>query len=457
MHKLHALFALSLSAVALVGCSDDDDNSVDEPVEMTTGHIRIFHAASDAPKVNITANGSILNDLEGVDYQIASARFDVETGTYDVAVEAQLPGDTTAEVLSADLTVDMDMNYDIFAVGSVADDSLDLLTVTSSETEVASGNAQVQIVHAASSAPTVDIYVTAPETALSSEQPTVTASFTDFTDLLQVPAGDYQIRITPAGSMDVVYDSGTVNLADGADLVIAATNNTGTGDAPVTLLVADGTSSALLWDAEAPADLRVVHGISDAPAVDVVVNNNIVLVDGLAFPNTTDYVSVAPDTYLVDVVADADNSIVAVDDAQVTLEVGQSYTAIANNLLAAPELDLLMDMPRRVATAAQVRIVHASPAAGDVDIYVTGDGNITDVMPTFSAVPYSTDALAETGYVSLEAGSYVVSVTAAGSKEAVIETGVLNLEANMIYTAIAADGAMTGDLPQLILLDDFNN
>ena len=74
------------------------------------------------------------------------------------------------------------------------------------------------------------------------KQPLVIAEFTDATDLIQVPAGDYQIRITPPVD-NGVYDSGTVNLADGADLLIAATNNVGTGDSPVTLLAADGDGS----------------------------------------------------------------------------------------------------------------------------------------------------------------------------------------------------------------------
>lgn len=454
MNRTMSLLAACSLPLFLAGClSDDDDDEVVQP-EPEFANVRVIHAASDAPLVNITANDAILNNLESIDYQVASGRFEVETGTYDIGVTAILPGDD-AEVLQADVTLEADTNYDVFAVGSVADDSLMLLPVTSTETPVTAGNAQVQIVHAASAAPTVDIYVTAPDAALADEQPLVTAEFTDATDLVQVPAGEYRIRITPAGSMDVVFDSGTVALADGADLLVAATNNTGSGDSPVTLLVADGESAVKLWDVNTTADIRVVHGISDAPAVDVIANNELVLIDALAFPMATDYLSVLPADYLIDVVADADNSIVAIDDAAVTLETGMSYTAIANNELAAPELDLLMDMPRRVATEAKVRIIHASPAAGSVDIYVTGDGEIADVDPAFAGVDYSTDALAETGYVSLAAGEYFVTVTAAGSKEAAIATGSLMLDAGNVYTAIAVNGAMEGALPQLILLDDF--
>merc|ERR1711968_227072 len=366
--RTKALLACSILPLFLIGCSDDDDDVVQEPTPAPEyANVRVVHAASDAPMVNITANDAILNDLESVDYQVASSRFEVETGMYDIGVTGILPGEN-AEVLQADVTLEADMNYDIFAVGNVGDESLSLLTVTSMETAVDAGNAQVQIVHAASMAPMVDIYVTAPDTDITAEQPLVTAEFTDATDLIQVPAGDYQIRITPAGETTVVYDSGTVNLADGADLLIAATNNVGTGDSPVTLLAADGDGSFKIWDAEAGAAIRVVHGISDAPAVDVV--------------------------------ADNDNSVVAIDDAELTLEVGMSYTAIANNVLAAPELDVLVDMPRSVATEAKVRIVHASPSAGNVDIYVTADGEIDAVDPALADIAYETGDLVETGYVS---------------------------------------------------------
>ena len=453
MRRTKALLACSILPLFLIGCSDDDDDVVQEPAPTPEyANVRVVHAASDAPMVNITANDSILNNLEGVDYQVASSRFEVETGMYDIGVTGILPGEN-AEVLQADVTLEADMNYDIFAVGNVSDDTLSLLTVTSMETAVDAGNAQVQIVHAASMAPTVDIYVTAPDTDITTEQPLVTAEFTDATDLIQVPAGDYQIRITPAGETTVVYDSGTVNLADGADLLIAATNNVGTGDSPVTLLAADGDGSFKIWDAEAGAAIRVVHGISDAPAVDVIANNEVVLVDGIQFPRTTDYVSVAAGDYLIDVVADSDNSVVAIDDAELTLEVGMSYTAIANNVLSAPELDVLVDMPRSVATEAKVRIVHASPSAGNVDIYVTADGEIDAVDPAFADIAYETGDLVETGYVSIAEGDYVVTVTPTGTKTVAIETGVLTLENGEIYTAIALDGAMEGDLPQLALLD----
>lgn len=453
MNCFKPLLLLSTFCLFLIGCNDSDDDVVDPPPPppAAQSNLRIIHAAPDAPPVNVYAADAILAGLENVDYQVGSPTIELDSGTYDVRVEAILPGDDI-DVISASLTFEADTTYNVFAIDTVADE-VEALVVSNPVSDVTAGNARVQVVHAAPNAPSVDVYVTAPGADITAEQPVATAEFRDYTAQLEVPAGDYQIRITPAGTTTVVYDSGTVSLADGADLVVAATQNVGSGDSPVTLLAISDTGATKILDANAGSDIRVVHGIADAPAVDVIANDALTLFDGPSFLEVSGYINVPADTYSIDVVADADNSVVAIENAEVTLEAGMVYSAIANNTLAVADLDLLTDMPRVIATEAKVRIIHASQAAGPVDIYVTADGVIDSVDPTFGDVPYNTDELAETGYVPLAAGDYVVSVTAAGSKDAVIEANV-GLENGKIYTAVAVDGATSGAAPQLIALDD---
>ncbi len=451
MKKLQ-LFAFTLAIIFGLTACNDDKELPDPPEPPAQTSLRIIHAAPDAPEVNVFAGSTVLAGLENVDYQVSSPTIRTDAATYAVRVEAIVPGGNI-DVISASLTLDAETLYNVFAIDTVADE-VEALIVSNPITDVTSGNARVQVVHAAPNAPTVDIYVTAPMDDIDAAQPLATASFKDFTGQVEVAAGDYRIRITPAGSKDVVYDSGTINLPDGADLVVAATQNVNAGDSPVTLLAIDDSGSTKIFDANTGAELRVVHAIADAPPVDVIANDAITLFDGPGFLQFSDYLNVAADTYSIDVAADADNSIIPIENVDVTLETGMFYTAIANNLLATPELDLLVDMPRAVATEAQVRIFHASQAAGDVDIYVTPDGMIDNVEPTFAAVSYETGELSETGYVSLAEGSYFVTVTGAGSKTAAIETGELMLEAGKIYTAIAVDGNSPNEAPQLITLDD---
>jgi hypothetical protein len=452
MNSFSKFLAVSVLLVTLVACNDDDVIVIDE-IPTSTADLRIIHAVPDAPTVNVFAGAAVLAGLEKVDYQVSSPWITVDEGTYAVRVEANVPSGT-ADVITASLTLDGEKSYNVLAVGSTTDGTIEPLVVSVDRSAVTPGNVRVQIVHAAPAAPMVDIYVTAPGDDLEIAQPLATASFKDSTGQVEVAGGDYQIRITPAGSKTVVFDSGTVALPADADLLVAATQNTGTGPSPVTLLVADGTSSFKIWDVNSKANVRVVHAVSDAPAVDVIANNALTLFDGISYPDVTAYIAVDAGDYTIDVAVDGSESTIVIDDAAITVESGVFYTAFANSDLASIGLDFVVDVPRPIATAAKVRIFHASPDASAVDIYVTADGDISAVSPNFAGVNFTTPMLTETDYVELPAGDYVVTVTGAGYKDVAIETGALSLEVNKVYTAIAIDGLMAGDGPTLITADD---
>lgn len=453
------LLTVSLAAVALAtlsACNSSSDPVVvpppppPPPPPVVDATLRVIHASADAPNVNVLVGGEPV--IENLAYAQSSDNFNLPPATYNVAVQARLPGGATATVIGPlDLTLEAATNYKVFAVGSVAAATLEPLVVTSDVEALAAGNVRLQVVHAASAAPTVDIHVTAPDGALGAALATL--DFKQSTGAVEVPAGDYRVRITLPGQDTVVFDSGALELAGGTDLVVAAINNRLSGESPVSLLaVAPDGSFFDIADANTTASVRVVHNVSDAPAVDVIVNDSIKLVEALAFPEFTDYVGVAPDTYNVKVAAAADNSVVVID-ADLTLEKGAFYSVLAVGALGDMSIEplVLADTPRRIATEAQVRIVHGSTLAGAVDIYVTPTTDISAVTPAFAAVAFKE----ETGYVSLDAGEYVVTVTPAGSKTAAIGPITLDLAANRIYTAVARDGAgLTGDVG-LILLDDF--
>ncbi|WP_395342550.1 DUF4397 domain-containing protein [Ningiella sp. W23] len=455
------LLLAAFSIIALSACigSDSDDPEPFTPPEPPNinAQIRIIHASPDAPAVDVLANGNSVGGLADLDYQTATGLAFIRTGSFEFTVEAQLPGGASASVITLPATLENDVQYNVLAIGEVA--NIAGLVVANPETAVGDGNIRAQVVHGAPNAPTVDIYVTAPDADIAVSQPLATLAFGEFTGQVEVPAGSYRIRVAAAGTTTVVFDSGTIEIAAGVDLFITATENVLGGEAPINLTVADGLGSGVIVDVNSQAQVRAIHGIADAPAVDVFADiegdNDLLLFDAAPFKGVTDYISVPAGDYLLDVKADADNGIVAIDDAAVSLMANVRYTALANNSLANADLDLVVDDGRPLATAAQVRVFHASQATGPVDIYVTSDGEIDGVDPAFAGVAYSMDALAETGYVQLAAGDYVLTVTPTGTKTEAIETGVLTLEAAKIYTAFAVDGDMIGDAPQLILADDF--
>jgi hypothetical protein len=422
------------STLALAACHDDDDN--DPFADASDLNLRVIHAAPDAPAVNVLVDDEAV--LASVDYKEGSGFLTLEEGSYDVEVEAIVPGGnvTVIDLPATELAADTD--YTVLAVGTVSDDTLEPLVIANAQSDVGSGNVRVQVLHAAPDAPAVDVYVTAPDDPLEGATPLGSFGFREELGPVEVPGGDYRIRVTLAGDSDALaFDSGTVPLAAGADLLVAAVTNTAAGAAPISLLVNDGQTQSELFDVATPASIRVGHLSADAPAVDVVVNDDFEdpAVSGLVYPQLTAYLAVAPGDYNFKVVDSASQAITAID-LDKTLEIGRSYSVLAVNALSSIEPLELADDNRSVATHARVRLIHAAPAAGDVDVYVTApDADITATSPALADVPFK----ANSGYIALAAGAYEISVTPAGDNQTVAINAELALEAGDVYTIIARD------------------
>ncbi|SFL10318.1 protein of unknown function [Halogranum rubrum] len=91
--------------------------------------------------------------------------------------------------------------------------------------------------------------------------------------------------------------------------------------------------------------------------------------------------------------------------------------------------------------SANVRVVHASPDAPNVDVYVDGSAVLEDVP--FQAV---------SDYLSLEPGTYTVKVTAAGDPDTVAFEGDVTVE-DADYT-IAATGELSEETFTPLVLED---
>ncbi|MBI3474644.1 MAG: DUF4397 domain-containing protein [Acidobacteria bacterium] len=197
--------------------------------------------------------------------------------------------------------------------------------------------------------------------------------------------------------------------------------------------------------------LRVVHASPDAPNVDVLVDGKAVVTNA-AYETASAYLTVGSGTRHVEVRATGGTTDVI--DAKPVFSANGDYTLLAVNTLANIEPLLLTD--NNTAPAAgqvKLRLVHAAPSAGPVDIYVEAPGtDITTVTPTLTNVPFK----GVSDYLSVAAGSYEVFITPTGSKTIAIDSGALTLTAGQIRTAVALDKQNGGTPLTAIVLSDLN-
>ncbi len=430
---------------------------------LTAPRLRALHAAPDAPPVNIRVNGT--QALANVDYGQGSGFLNVAESTR-VQVEAIIPGGN-AVVIDRRLALDFSQDYTVLAVGEVADPIEALVISNPAGRAIAPGSLRAQVVHAAPNAPSVDVYVTAPGATLASSSPVNEGalSFGETTGRPELPAGDYRIRVTAAGNASaVVYDSGTLPLAAGADLLIAAIENTGPGAAPIRLVALNDQGSSLLLDTATPASVVAVHASPDAPAVDVLAdvvgtptNEALGLARGVAFPQACRIGNVpAPGSYSISVTPAGNPGVTAL---QFPLEPakGAELTAIVTGYLGStPAIRALAltNSERPVATETKLRVTHGSPGTGNVDVYLLPTGaDFATATASFAAVPFG----ASTPILSVAPGGYDVYVTPAANKAVVaIQVTNLPLSGGDVLDVIARDARQDGSegaLPQLIVVD----
>jgi hypothetical protein len=177
--------------------------------QTTDAQVRVLHASPDAPPVNVRVNGNVV--FEGLPYKGFTGYVPLRAGTYVFEVEVAPMGPV---VLRETFTVAANVAYTFMAVGRVSGGSNPLqLYGYGDDPAPVMGQARFRVVHAAPSAPSVDVYASSPYLALGSLTPALrNVPFAAAGPFLSVPAGLYQARVTVAGTRTVAIDSGAVSL-----------------------------------------------------------------------------------------------------------------------------------------------------------------------------------------------------------------------------------------------------
>lgn len=475
----YATLLLATTTLTLGGCADDPtippappigeggtdgEGGADPGVPQGMAMVRVVHGASDAPAVDIYAEGIDGAVVEDLSFGDASDYLVIPPGIYNFQIRATPSSDADAVVYeTGPIEIEEGDKYTTIAAGLLDStevaDKFRVLAYNESFGPSGSGNAIVRVVHAGPDAPSVgiDLHDDDPTSPEVTGLDRFTAS-----DPAGIPltAGE-ELQIGIAANGEKVTAFTTPELPEGAQLFVIATGLTqklareGDGFA----LLAVGPDGSLGFIRQNPV-VYALHASPDAPTVDVFAGD-AEIVDGLAFGQLSGPLQLPPGNYDLSFYGTAAGSErpaspPAADAETGSLEAGERYLTVATGLLGgganafqlasyAEGFELTGDDPR-------IRLVHSSPDAPAVDIGVLNVENVVNpVLVSDVSFPAASDA---SGLLP-GLGTIPFGVTPAGANDTIVASFHVTTAPGLRAFALAA-GALdqqNGQSFRLLVVD----
>ncbi|MEM7284177.1 MAG: DUF4397 domain-containing protein, partial [Pseudomonadota bacterium] len=266
--------------------------------------------------------------------------------------------------------------------------------------------------------------------------------------------GTLQIRVTPTGTTDVIFDSGPVTIESPRQFLWLIGDTPLIGGSPLRLYSLQDSDSTQLVDVETPALVRLLQLSPDTPAVDLYVNDEMFestpIFSNVAFGDLTAYADFPGVDTEVDFTPPGDTNVVLFEEeVDFALGLEQTYflTGLSGNLSASVTSDNL----RSVATEVRLRLIQGAPIISRVDVYLLEPGNTV----TADSVPFlqNLDPGVSSAFQSIEEGDYDVWLTAPDETTTVLGPRPITFVNGGVYT-LALRNSDAGTSVQFLLIND---
>ncbi len=171
--------------------------------------VRVGHFSADAPNVDVYANGGAI--LTDVAFGALSDYLYVPAGTYQIQV---VP--TGASLEEGPVVIDAELTFDGGTLTTVAatNDLANITPVVINDKRVTpkATGAKIRVVHLSANAPKVDV---APDGSGAKGAIFKNLKFGEAKGYKNVPAGEVDLDIRPAGKKAVAFDIPALSLEDG--------------------------------------------------------------------------------------------------------------------------------------------------------------------------------------------------------------------------------------------------
>lgn len=201
-------------------------------------------------------------------------------------------------------------------------------------------------------------------------------------------------------------------------------------------------------DLQLDATVRVLHAAPETPGLEVVLENESRTL--LEYAEVSDQIQIESGERRLQLLVAGETE--ALIDLDTLFESGTQNTVLAAGRAGEIHPIVLIDDPAPADSGeTRVRVVHAAPTAGDVDIYITEPGaDLSGEAPRLTSVAFGEAS----EYMVLESRTYQVRVAAAGTAELLIDLPLLVLSSTRALTLVMMDTEGSGPPHGLISLSD---
>jgi hypothetical protein len=185
--------------------------------------VKIIHNVANGPAVDVLLDGTVA--LGNVPYKKQSDYLMVTPGNHKLEIVAN-----GKQLAFSKANLSPNTDYTVIAHGDVKDlSSIDLLVLEDNNSCPSKGKGHVRFVHAAATAPAVDIVV-GDNTVIFSD---VSYGSTGKPVYLPVDSGNVVLSVRVAGTKDTVVGPVNLEVADGEVITITATGLVGDSNSPL--------------------------------------------------------------------------------------------------------------------------------------------------------------------------------------------------------------------------------
>jgi hypothetical protein len=398
----------------------------------TDATVRVVHASPGAPNVDVLVDGQpIVQDLA---FGSATDYFPLAGGDHKVQITPTGEGADSA-LIDTDLNVDGGDAYVFAALGRLNDIEGKVYKVNIDQID--EGKARARLINASPDAGKISVSVTGGDELFGG------TDFKDASDYNDLDAGTYSLDVKSDDDR-VLLTADNLELTAGEVYDIVALGQIADGSLallPLTTIVTVPCAQALgLQGGNDDSCIRIVHAAPGSSEVDVYVNDSPV-VQGLTFGTSTEFIVLPSggDRKLQVTAAGGTPGDGDLLDDDLTFDVRSAYDVVLtgnpDDLEAKSEKLDLTSLPEG---QARVRVIHASPDAGGVDVA------IADGPTLFEGVDFRDI----TDYTTIDAASYNLQLK---KDDTVALAGDVEFGAGMVYDVVVIGRTDDNSLSLLML------